>query len=633
MKSSISILFRGICITLLLAGITSIALAQSGINLSLHYVDGKVQNGNYAYDISVFFSAFQSNGDAVQNLLASDLTITEDGKKVTITGLELTDKDPINVVVVMDISGSMAGQKMDSAKLAASRFISALNSNDLVSIMSFNTNVQTEIGFTNDFALAQKKVNLLNPVRGSGTCFYDALYNATQLTATLPSGRRAIIVLTDGVDELPNGNVCSKYLIEDVLNLAAHGVTRVPIYSIGLGNLVDNSSLDRLARLTGGRYEFASDANKLQDLFQRVGDQLRTQYRAMYVSTAAPGPHNLVLQATISGQQMQDSREFVLPNFPYSIIFVAPKSNEIITNKTTLQVQISGQGTPIQRVEFFVNDKSIGSAETLPYQLDWQPGLDTPGNQKIDAVALDAAGNELARTSQVVKIAAAVEAITTKESTPEATKKETEGFPITTLIIIGIAVLTILVVVVLILKRLTSKPPLPEKEPMKYWDTLVGGEISMQASEFEGNSILVNDTVSTTLGSLTVLETSDQAMVGQRIEITKSSTNLGRKADNDIIFPKDATVSRHHAVIDHRNGSLFLSEIRSIDDKGEVKGSSFGIFVNDQQLLAPMPLKKGDVIRLGKRVRLLYDPIEQNVDNEATVDDLEIGDFDSTLDN
>lgn len=634
MRSLIPVLIFSIFVSIFSSGVATTAMAQSSGDLSLHYIDGKPQTGAFAYDVSVYFSAFQPDGNTLSGLQVSDLVLSEDGKTVAINELGLTVQDPINIAIVIDTSGSMAGPKIDSAKRAASSLATSFRNNDQVAILSFNTKIKTEVGFTNDTNALQKAISSLNAERGSGTCFYDALYSAAQLTATLPPGRRALIVLTDGVDELPNGAPCSKYLNDDVLSLAAHGITRVPIYTIGLGNHVDSSALDRLSKLTGGQFQFTSDESKLQDLFQRIGEQLRSEYRATYTSTAAPGPHTLILQIKTKDQQLQDSRDFVLPNFPYRLIFISPKAGESITGKTRFQVQVLGQGDPIQKVDFLVNDKSVGSAETLPYELEWQAPADMKDAQKIEAILIGATGKELARATQIISIERPASQQNTVDTRSDVAKKQMTTLPTIAIFALGILGVAVLAVVIILVTRLSNRRKPIESVPVEYLNTYVGDQIldgvSVPQKETSRNSDNHRNH-SGVLGTLVLLESNDPAMIGQQIEITKPTITLGRKADNDIIFPKDSTVSRHHAVIELRNEGLFLKEITSLDDKGEIQGSSFGTFVNDQKLQDSVLLKSGDQIRLGKRVSLRFVTKSDDSENEATVDDLSLNDMNKTI--
>lgn len=623
-----------LCLLLiLLLSITSTVLAQSNPDLIVHYVEGQPKTGEYAYDVAIYFSAFQGGGDPIRDLNASDVNITEDGKPVEISGLALANADEaIHIVIAMDTSGSMRGPKMDGARIAAAQFISGLGKNDLAAIMSFNSQVKTEIGFTNNLADASEKVDSLNALDGAGTCFYDALYEAITLTTTIPIGRRAIIILTDGVDELPSGKKCSKYHEDDVINLAKSGGSRVPIYTVGLGSKVDSVGLQRIADSTGGQYQFAVNEQKLDGLFRKLLEQLRSEYRVTYISKAAPGPHQLVVETKINDQPVRELRDFVLPNFPYSIVVNSPKSNEPIIGKTKFIVQVLGQGDPIAKVEFLVNGKSIGSIESPPYELDWQPtDNNMTGNIEVTVIALGTNGSELARNTLKTTYILRAAQTPIDNGTPFAPSVETatDKLSNTTLIVISVLLailaLAIMIVLLMIFNRRREKK---KKEVEWQWSKTAGGgddELDYGLGEEPQNIHGKNEFLPhwDSLGILMVLESDDPALNNQHFEITKQFTTLGRKVDNDIIFPKDSPVSRHHAVIEERNGDIFFRENLAEDD--ESKRPAYGTFINDKQLEEKelVKLNNGDEIRLGKRLRLRFQSVSKPLDDDRTIDELE----------
>jgi predicted component of type VI protein secretion system len=151
-----------------------------------------------------------------------------------------------------------------------------------------------------------------------------------------------------------------------------------------------------------------------------------------------------------------------------------------------------------------------------------------------------------------------------------------------------------------------------EQQREKEWNEKVGGLGAPTVEEISAGSDRTMDSWEMSpdaLAMLTVIASDDPAMLGQRFEITQRRTTLGRKADNDIIFPKDSPVSRHHAVIEERGGGLFLREVEEMDEKtGRPKRPTYGTFVNEtdvngQEIL----LQHGDEIRLGKRVKLKFE--------------------------
>lgn len=626
-RSSIKIL-SNLSILLLIAGIASQpVLAQSGASLTIHDIQGTPQSEQFAYDVSVLFSIYESNGDPVRELAPADISLTEDGKRVDPTAVKSADQEPINVAVVMDTSGSMAGTKMEAASQAAAHFLSTLASDDQAALVSFNSEVRTESDFTDDLSAVREKVDLLSAVKESGTCFYDALYETIQLTASIPSGRRAIVILTDGKDELPNGSVCSKYTDQDVIDLATNQTTRVPIYTLGFGNRIDAKGLERIASRTGGMYQYAADASQLNEVFGKLAKQVRSQYRLTYISIAPPGPHVLVVKVDTNTIHDQGTRDFILPPFPYRIVFISPIDGDEIGAETTLSVQVRGQGEPIARVEFFANGESLGVVNSSPYQLVWKPSFDV-SQTKLEAAAYGEAGGELARSS--ISVSLKEGATPPTEVVPPTVFPNSPKLTITSIILIG-AVIAVIAVVVIVVIVVSSRRKRHDQERDNEWIKKVQGEEFSTASMGEERTIDSFTPSDYALGMLVVLQSDDPVMTGQRIEISKSITNLGRKADNDVIFAKDSPVSRHHAVIEQRGNGLFLSEVMSMED-GTPKRPAYGTFVNGNQIEESVLLHDGDEIRLGKRVRLRFEGLQQTyTDDGRTMDQFNISE-DKTMD-
>lgn len=134
----------------------------------------------------------------------------------------------------------------------------------------------------------------------------------------------------------------------------------------------------------------------------------------------------------------------------------------------------------------------------------------------------------------------------------------------------------------------------------------------------EDRSAITPETEPEVLGALTIVTGDDPTLIGHRFEITASLVTLGRSADNDIIFPNDKPVSRHHAEIYQISGKLYLREVAMADASGTAKPPKYGTFLNGEPMGAdPAQLKNGDEIQLGKRVRLRFESFLRNMDGDA----------------
>lgn len=576
-------------------------LAQSGIDVVVHYVEGFPSETDISYTVKAFVSVVDGTGSPVNGLKADEFTLVEDSQQVEILSVSTAD-EPINLVLLIDTSGSMTGTGINAAKSAAASFVTSLSAEDRVAVVTFNDTITTAVDFTTDHQSARDRISLIEATRGAGTCLYDAAYQAVQKTATVPSGRRAVVLFTDGVDEKASGGPCSVNTADDVIKIATEGGTRTPIYTLGMGTTIDQNTLKRLAANTGGRFFFSPAANSVDVIFRELSNSLRSQYAIEYSSTAGPGAHTLAITAKYLNSQDTDTRNFLLPNFPLRLVFAEPGEEDEVSGITTIRVETFGQGETIQSVLFQINGDTAATISSTPYtaQIDFSayPG----GKLTIEAIAQGAGGIELARATRsvIVKDVSPVAPI----STPIESKEDGESDSNTLIYIFGGVILLMVAVFFAVMAFLRKQR---DRQRDKEWDEKVGGLSAPTVAEFPTGSDRTMDSwemPSDAYGRLIVTASDDAGLVNQHFDITQHRTTLGRKADNDIIFPKDSPVSRHHALIEERNGGLFLEEV--LDEGG--KRPTFGTFVNDVEVAGEaVLLQNGNEIRLGKRVRLKFE--------------------------
>lgn len=233
--------------------------------------------------VKVYVSVMDSNGDPLP-VNPANLVLRENDQKVT-TDLVSGEGDSgqLTTMLVMDISGSMnTGGKLSMAKKVASEYVKQMRSSDQAGIVSFNTKVYLVQSVTTD------QNNLLSAIdnlkAGNDTAMYDALVKATDELNPL-SGRKAIIVLTDGLDNQ------SKNSPTEVLN--SIGKSGLTISTIGLGDpgqsagnmtALDEKTLSALAEKAGGSYGLATDQESLQQIYEKYGRALKSEYAITYTS-------------------------------------------------------------------------------------------------------------------------------------------------------------------------------------------------------------------------------------------------------------------------------------------------------------------------------------------------------------
>lgn len=220
--------------------------------------------------------------NAQQELMAvsvEDLAVREDGVEQTVESFQEA-VSPVSLVLALDASGSM---KKDAAAVqqAARTFVGLVRPEDQLALYTFADKVAVAHDFARHRPWSYTAID--EYVAKGGTALYDALYDAL-LRLGRQTGRRAVLVVTDGRDEdNPGTGPGSARTIDDVLRQVKE--KEAAVFAIGIGPNVDRDVLDRLARESGGEACFTADVGELESQYRRVVENLRRRYVIGYTST------------------------------------------------------------------------------------------------------------------------------------------------------------------------------------------------------------------------------------------------------------------------------------------------------------------------------------------------------------
>ncbi len=590
-------------LTILLVLFSGAASGQINFKVILHDVKIEPVPGQYASNVQLFVSVLDDSGTPIRDLQPDSFSLLEDAQSVEFS-LEPVSDPEINLVLVVDTSGSMAGAGIQNARQAVLRFIEQLNPNDRIALVSFSDEVKVLSDFTADHAAVQRQMMTLEAVSNGGTCLYDAVYKAVQLSSTLPEGRRAVLVLTDGRDELRTGKICSSTTVDNSIHLAVNNIS-TPINAIGVGKEIDENSLQRFALLTGGFFLKSTNMDELDSLFETMQYQMKNQYKLSYISTAPLGDHNLTVRVNLGDGVDEDTRAIRLVDSPPAIKITAPASGDVIGADTTVKLDLSGQTSAIARVEYEVDGAVVGELTGMPFDFNLLFSDLPEDAQQLSARAFDSEGKLLSEDTVAVFIQAAMEEPPTNgAATLEPVAMPIEDTPVKSsrsnlmFIVVGIVavILVLLAALVFVLKPFKKTPVLAAVGP-------ISGEETFDSAIGAGPSAYSPGRLAT----LTVVFSDDSGRIGERIDLHQAVSHIGRSNTNEIVFPKDHPVSRNHAVLEFKDGIFQISEAITGDESG-MKSPKFGTYVNEEKLYgSPMPLHNGDEIRLGNRLRLHFE--------------------------
>jgi VWFA-related protein len=191
--------------------------------------------------------------------------------------------EPVTTVLVLDHSGSMLAPAADNDSKpkikalhdAAARFADMMRPNARTALLPFSDRAERATPFTSDKSLIKKTMRELT---ASGeTALFDAICDALDTLQTDGEdirklgqlmGKRAIVVLTDGIDNK------SRRRVEDVIQLAKE--SKVPLYLLGLGRAgeLDEATMQGMAKESGGQYYAARNQQRLFEIFENLSIEL-----------------------------------------------------------------------------------------------------------------------------------------------------------------------------------------------------------------------------------------------------------------------------------------------------------------------------------------------------------------------
>jgi len=251
----------------------------------------QVDNSRYP-KVTIYVSVTGAGGQVVNGLQQADFKLTEDGAPVQITGFKGGGQVALATALVIDRSRSMDEEgKLNGAKQAALTFVDLMRPQDQAAVVAFARTARVMQPFTTNPAQLQSAIQSID--LDDSTAWRDALYQAVDLFATV-TGRRAIIILTDGLDN------ASRVSVSEAADYAHR--RDIPVYAIGLGARVadaasqatglggyDEQSLTQVAQQTAGKFYPVPTADQLKALYESLAVGMQHDYAITYRS---PRPTN-----------------------------------------------------------------------------------------------------------------------------------------------------------------------------------------------------------------------------------------------------------------------------------------------------------------------------------------------------
>ena len=223
--------------------------------------------------VQLYASVLDVQGRPVQGLTAQDFTVYEDGQPQALQRFDTVENLAINVALLMDTSSSMRRQLDLASRSARTFFETVLTPKDQASLLVFNDDIRQAVPFTSN---VEDLLTEATGFRAWGTTrLHDSLIFTMHSFGGL-DGKRALVLLSDGQD------VNSDFPFDQVLEAALK--SRIAVYPIVLG-LEDTQTLENLQTLadeTGGRFFAIGSIDRLDRVYRRIEEDLRSQYLLVY---------------------------------------------------------------------------------------------------------------------------------------------------------------------------------------------------------------------------------------------------------------------------------------------------------------------------------------------------------------
>jgi Ca-activated chloride channel family protein len=225
---------------------------------------------------SITATVTDKEGHPVTGLPKDAFEVYEDGVPQTVTQFT-NERVPIGLGVLLDISDSMFGKRMDDARAAVDTLLfDLLDQADEFFVMAFNHKPRPLTGWTRERGDVRHALAGLRP--SGGTAIYDAILEALPIVDVRTRQRAAILVISDGAD---TASTASLREVRPALRRSDTFVYAIAIDSPErqpINTRVNAAALREITGESGGRTEIVQNSAQLDEAAARIAEELNSQY-------------------------------------------------------------------------------------------------------------------------------------------------------------------------------------------------------------------------------------------------------------------------------------------------------------------------------------------------------------------
>ena len=249
--------------------------------------------------VNVLATVRDKQGKIIRDLAEPDFSVLENGRPQTVRYFSRESDLPLTLGLLVDTSMSQQ-RVLDAERVASFRFLDQVlrETKDHVFLLQFDMAIMMRQPLTSSHKDLSAALELVDtPTRddlqhqyGGGTLLYDAIIKASRDVMKAQSGRKALIVLTDGVDTGSEASLADAIEAAQLADTLIYSIefSDATFYSgpllAGIGGPNGRAVLQRLSRETGGSFFSVSKKQSIEQIFAELEEELRTQYSLGYVS-------------------------------------------------------------------------------------------------------------------------------------------------------------------------------------------------------------------------------------------------------------------------------------------------------------------------------------------------------------
>lgn len=258
--------------------------------------------------VNLLCSVRDKKGALVSSLGKDDFQVFEEGKEQSIRYFSRETDLPLTLGLLVDVSLSQERLIGEEKQAAYQFFQQVLRKKDVAFLISFGSDAELLQDLTGSASLLEKGLDRLRVVGGvgglhpgpvptagqpRGTVLYDAVYLAATDRLQSEVGRKAMVLITDGIDQGSRLKLPAAIEAAQKANAIIYSIYYVDpamYYRGGYMGPVSDGALKRMSEETGGRLFKVDRKNTLSQIFQQIQDEMRSQYSIGYAPADSRQP-------------------------------------------------------------------------------------------------------------------------------------------------------------------------------------------------------------------------------------------------------------------------------------------------------------------------------------------------------